>query len=114
MSIITEISEGLFAAIARAIIIMFTAMIPGASEWWEVTEWRNLITFGVCVFAGVGMWALVCPLDISIPVYNPRCGLEGFLLDGLYPGILAYLLNYVGVEVFNWTTDKVKRWLARM
>lgn len=107
MPVITEVSEALFAAIVRALILVARKIVPGLDEVWPAWPWKNLSTFGTCMIVAVLLWAIVCPLEwADIPHYEPRCTTEGFLLDALYPGFLAFLLNYTGEEGFRWLKRK--------
>lgn len=109
MDILTEVNEGLFAAVVRALIMAAQAVIPGAEEWWKKSRWKNLVVLSLCMGAPMIMWAIECPLGwADIPAFEPRCNAEGVLLDTLYPGFLAFLINYVGEDAFDWIRRKTK------
>lgn len=110
LAILSEVSEGLYAAVVRALIMAAQAIIPGAREWWETSRWKNAVAFGACMLVPIILWAVVCPLDwADIPGYEPRCNMEGVLLDVLYKGFLAFTVNYVGEDAFKWLKRKAKK-----
>jgi hypothetical protein len=103
MTVLTQVSEAVFAAIVRALILIARKIVPGLDTLWPTWKWKNMATFGGSVTVAIALWAVVCPLDwADIPQYQPRCTTEGFLLDALYPGFLAFLLNFTGEEGFKW------------
>lgn len=116
-SVVTEIAEGFYAAIARALIVVLTR-IPGVGDWWETSEWKQIAVFGLCILSALSVWAIECPLGwADIPAYDPRCDMEGVILDVLYPAFLAWLFNWAGEEVARWVRRKFcgkvfVRWLS--
>lgn len=102
----TAVPEGLFAAVVRALITVGLAVIPGAGTWWDTSEWRNAVTFGLCLVVAITAWAVVCPLGwLEIPGYAPACDVGGALMS-LYAGFIAFLFNYVGEDAFRWVRKR--------
>lgn len=109
LAILSEVSEGLYAGVVRALILAAQSIIPGAKEWWETSPWKNAVAFGACMLVPLVLWAIVCPLGwADIPGYEPRCNMEGVLLDVIYKGFLAFIINYVGEDAFKWIRGKCK------
>lgn len=115
LAILSEVSEGLYAAVVRALIMAAQAVIPGAKEWLETSKWKNAAVFGACMLVPIILWTIVCPLDwADIPGYEPRCNMEGILLDVVYQGFMAFALNFVGEYAFKWVRDKCTSGIAAL
>jgi hypothetical protein len=70
------------------------------AEW----QWRNLILLCVSVLlVPLTLWALTCFPDppIMIPGYSPGCTFAAVVMEALYPGFLAFLINYVGEDAYQ-------------
>jgi len=127
MNYLSEVNESLIAAVVRGLIIILKTTIPPLKRWWEQSEWRNLVIFGLCVLAPLAMWFLECPPGgawdpVDIPAFNPRCNLEGIIIDVLYAAAIAFMFNFVGEKGFDWMKDKIEnravqivlRWLDNL
>lgn len=102
--ILNETTEAFFALVVRVIVAaLLTAAPPKWKEKWEKAPWRNAVLFGLSfVFVPMLFWLLRCPGGVPIPGYVPRCSFAGVVLDALYPGFMAFMLNYVTEDVINW------------
>lgn len=109
MGFATEAPEVLYAAIVAALILFAKSVHPGFQSWWEESEWDKVITAGACFLTATILWVFTCPLNwLDLPIYQPNCSIEGFLINVPYKAFLAYMFNWSGVEAFNWVRERTK------
>ncbi len=109
MNFLIQVPEGLYAAIVTALILFATSIHPAFSKWWKESGWDKAITAGACFLTAVILWTLTCPLQwLDLPIYQPGCDAQGFIINVPYKAFLAYMLNWGGIEGFNWARTQVK------
>lgn len=108
VGIIDDTIEVFFALAVRFLVAIGLAVVPASwKEKWEHFAWRNAVLFGISfIFIPMLFWVLRCPGGVPVPGYDPRCSFTGVILDALYPGLMAFALNYMGEGVFRWARDK--------
>lgn len=101
--ILNQTTEAFFALAVRIIVAVGLTIVPPSwKEKWESWGWRNAILFGISfIFVPMLFWGLRCPGGVPIPGYVPRCSFTGVILDALYPGFFAFILNYVGEDMYQ-------------
>lgn len=115
MEFLSEVSEGLYAGVVRALILAAQSIHPAVKEWWETSDWSKAVVAGACLLTAAIMWVITCPLKwLDIPIYQPGCDPQGFILDVLYKGFLAYMLNWGGESAFKWAKDKAKNRVCKL
>lgn len=109
MGFLIETPEALYAAIVTALILFAKSIHPSFKDWWKESGWDRAITAGACFLTAVILWAFTCPLKwLDLPIYQPGCDVEGFIINVPYKAFLAYMLNWGGMESFSWIREKVK------
>jgi len=114
LDVISQISEGYFAVIVRVFVMLLIVAIPGMKQLWEDDwKWKNLVLLGISVvLVPMGFWLLECVGSVDIPGFVPRCTFEGVVMDALYPGLLAFLFNYVGEDALTWARSRKNNLLS--
>lgn len=99
----TDTTEAAFALVVRVLVQVALIVIPGMQGLWDNDwKWRNLILFGISfLFVPLLFYGLVCWGAVPIPTYNPDCTFAGLVMQALYPGFLAFVINYVGEDTYR-------------
>jgi hypothetical protein len=100
---VDEATEVFIAIIVRMLVAAGLTIVPDhLKEKWQEWGWRNAILF-VLSFLIVPMsaWLLRCVANVPIPGFDPRCDFTGVVLDCLYPGFMAFFVNYVADDVIE-------------